>query len=229
MNRMGRDFMTLIFPANCKLCGGARVRAESEICSTCLVSLPRERNYRGYKNNTTMRIRGMLSFERAFSFLQYSKKSAVQRLLHQVKYQGNLSLGLQLGKWFAAEVLSQAGHAFDIIVPVPLHRDKLKFRGYNQCLVIANGICQITGHKVIEALDRKHTATTQTQLSRWERFENTASEFSLEFPPGICNKRVLLLDDIITTGATISGSAIPLSEGGVSEIIVAAVALTQDI
>ena len=228
MNRISGDFLTLFFPPRCCLCRGARVLGESEICSVCLMRLPREINYQGRNNTTATRLQGILKFSRAFSFLRYSKKSDVQKLIHLLKYQGKIHLGFQLGKWFAAEVLCHFGNAFDLVMPVPLHPEKLKTRGFNQSRAIAEGICRVTGHTLIDGLSRKHIAATQTQLTRWQRFENTANEFSLVLPQAVKNKNVLLLDDIITTGATISGSAIPLLEGGVRHIIVASIGLTQD-
>ena len=201
---------------------------EPEICSACLVSMPRELNYDGYRNSTVFRLQGMLKFDQAYSFLRFRKNTSVQRLLHQVKYQGKADLGVQLGRWFASEILYQARGEFELVVPVPLHSKRLKERGYNQSLKIAKGICQITGHNIGDVLRREQAAKTQTGLNRWERFQNTANEFQMANPDMIKNKAVLLLDDIITTGATISGAAIPLIKGGVDKLIVASVGLTQE-
>ena len=228
MIRLVQDFLTLLFPMRCCLCGGARVKAEAQVCSICLSRLPRELNYQGQENNTCIRLKGMLKFNAAFSFLRFSKQSSVQKLLHLVKYRGNVKLAMQLGKWFAAEILLGIRDQFDLIVPVPLHQDRLKTRGYNQSLAIAQGISQVSGHQVVEAIVREATDKTQTDLNRWQRFENTANEFHLAHPGEILNKRILLIDDVITTGATIAGSAIPLRKGGVEGIIVAAVGLTQE-
>lgn len=179
-----------------------------------------------------MRIRGMLPFCRAFSFLRFHKGGSIQKLLHLVKYSGKPELGTQLGRWFAAETLLSFRDHFDIIVPVPLHQERLKTRGYNQCLVISQGIAEITGHKIMDVLKREHAANTQTVLNRWERFENTSNEFKAIASNAIDlsslkEKRILLLDDIITTGATMTGAAIPLLHLGAS-VAVAALALTQD-
>lgn len=228
MIRLGNDFLSLFFPPRCHLCGGARVHGEPELCSTCLIKLPRERNYDGSDNNTSERLRGLLRFDQAYSFFRFTKKSSVQTILHMVKYQGNTRLGVQLGKWFASEVLFKIRDNYDILVPVPLHSDRLKVRGYNQCVEIAKGVSEITRHQVVEALHRDKKSETQTHLNRWQRFENTTNEFSLASTDIVKGHRVLLLDDIITTGATIAGSAIPLITGGAKGIIVAAVGLTQE-
>ncbi|GJM29572.1 MAG: hypothetical protein DHS20C17_22070 [Cyclobacteriaceae bacterium] len=169
----------------------------------------------------------MFPFERGFSFLRFNKGGSVQKLLHLVKYQRKPDLGLQLGRWFASETLCWLDSTIDFIVPVPLHRERFKERGYNQCLEIARGISQITGHDVLEVLKRERATETQTHLSRWDRFENTLNEFVLTNPRIISNKKILLLDDIITTGATMTGSAVPLVNGG-AVLYIAAIALTQD-
>ena len=228
MIRLAHDFLSLIFPLRCHACGGARLGKEPFICSCCLIKLPRELNYDGLHNNTVRRLSGMMKFDRAFSFLRFSKQSKVQQLLHLVKYRHQVGLGTQLGKWFAAEILFHYRERFDLIVPVPLYPQRLKHRGYNQSLAVAQGIAQITGHRVLEALSRAPTERTQTGLDRWQRFENTTNEFRLALPGEIANKRILLIDDVITTGATMVGSSKPLVEGGVAGIVVGSVGLTQE-
>jgi len=221
------DFLTLLFPPICSLCGQGRLRSEAFLCSSCLVQLPREMNYQGLDNSTTSRIRGMFPFQKALSFLRFRKGGTVQKLLHLVKYRSNPSLGTQLGRWFAAEERFFMENRFDYIVPVPLHPERMKSRGYNQCQVIAEGISSVTGRPVLNLLRRVHAADTQTQLSRWDRFENTANEFRLIDQQVVNRKSILLLDDIITTGATMAGAAMPLLRQEVT-LSIAALALTQD-
>ncbi len=228
MLRLAKDFLALIFPSRCPLCAGARLNAEPCICSKCMVALPRELNYQGLHNHTCQRLYGLLKFQRAFSYLQFSKQSSVQRLLHLVKYRGQHQLGRQLGKWFAAEVLRPHSDLYEVIVPVPLHPQRQKLRGYNQSRLIADGIASITGHQVVDALIRAPKQTTQTSLDRWQRFQNTVSEFRLVEHQAVVNKRILLVDDVITTGATIVGSGLPLVAGGASNLVIGAVALTQE-
>jgi ComF family protein len=170
----------------------------------------------------------MLQYDRAFSFLRFAKQNSVQRLLHLVKYRKQVKLGYQLGKWFAAEVLYPNGDLFDIIVPVPLTPERQRTRGYNQSRIVADGIAQITGHQVVDALIRAPANRTQTSLDRWQRFENTATEFKLIKTREVDNKRILLLDDVITTGATMVGAALPLVAGGALSLVVGSVALTQE-
>ncbi len=225
--RLSLDFLTMLFPSVCSLCGGPRTRSERFICSPCLIQLPRERNYRGVDNDTSARLLGMFPFVEAYSFLRFSKKGQVRNLIHKLKYGHQPKLAFQLGVWFASEVLFQVRDRFDTIVPVPLHPEKLKSRGYNQSFEIATGISHVTACPVTEALQRIHKTETQTQLSRWERFENTSKEFSIVNPDEIQGKSVLLIDDIITTGATMAGTAVPLLTNGVEGIIVAAIGLTQ--
>jgi len=227
LKRLALDFMTMLFPTVCGLCGKAITPFESFLCSPCLIQLPRERNYRGIENDTCTRLRGMFPFSEAYSYLRFSKKGQVQKLIHKLKYNRQPKLAFQLGVWFTSEVLFLHQDKFDTIVPVPLHPDKLYTRGYNQSFEIATGVSHVTGHPVVEALERIHKSETQTHLSRWDRFENTSNEFCIAKPDEIRGKSILLIDDIITTGATMSGSASPLIANGASRIIVAAIGLAQ--
>lgn len=227
MYRVSRDFLSLFFPSICTLCKGPRAFGEPFICSFCMLKLPREINYLGSDNNTCQRIRGMFMFDLAYSYLRFFKGNSVQALLHQVKYQNSKGLALHLGIWFAAEVLLPVQDHFDLIVPVPIHPNKLKSRGYNQSYEIARGISRCTGRPVADILNRVRASGTQTGLSRWDRFQNTSEEFTLEKEQNLTNSRILLVDDVITTGATIAGTAIPLINSGAQISIVAAVGLTQ--
>ena len=227
MNRVPRDFLSMFFPTYCMVCKGPRVSVEPYICSYCLLKLPRELNYNGVDNHTSQRILGMFEFERAYSFLRFSKRSSVQSLIHQVKYGHQAGLAFQLGVWFAAEVLAAISDQFDLIVPVPIHPSKLKSRGYNQSYEIARGVSSITNRPVRRCLRRIKSGDTQTGLSRWDRFENTAEEFLLLPDVSLTDLRIMLLDDIITTGATITGTAIPLIQRGAIISVVSAVGLTQ--
>lgn len=219
--------MTMLFPPVCGLCYGAITPGECFICSSCLIQLPRERNYHGVDNDTSTRLCGMFQFNEAYSFLRFAKKGQVQKLIHKVKYRHQPRLAFQLGVWFASEVLLPIQDRFETIVPVPLHPDKLKSRGYNQSFEIAMGVSHVTGRPITEALKRIHKTKTQTKLNRWDRFENTSNEFIIVNADEIKGKSMLLIDDIITTGATMAGSVLPLFANGADRIIVAAIGLTQ--
>jgi len=171
----------------------------------------------------------MLDFKGAYSFLRFSKDNSVQSIIHHIKYRGSKQLAFQLGVWFASEVLFSIKDQVDTIVPVPLHAHKLKQRGYNQSAEIAFGISRVTGHPVSLWLQRNGKTETQTKLGRWERFENTAHEFRLRDQMCLANTRILLLDDIITTGATMTGTSVPLYRAGARNLTLAAVGLTQHI
>ena len=227
LKRLGQDFLAILFPSKCNLCGGPIVYLEPFICTKCFIMLPRERNYNGIDNDTVTRLKGLFTFGQAYSFLKFSKKGAVQRLIHKAKYGRQPGLAFQLGQWMAHEVLWTISNGFDIIVPIPIHRDKLKSRGYNQSAEIAKGIGKVTSKPIVEVLARKSQGVTQTQLNRWDRFENTLNDFSLTNACQISEKRVLLVDDIITTGATLAGATRPLTAHNAKGIIVAAIGLAQ--
>lgn len=187
------DLLALLFPSVCFLCGGPIAREEPNICSPCLLKLPRERNYHGYYNNTADRLMGLFEFSGAYAFLRFSKNSSAQKIIHRAKYKGDKVLAVQLGLWFASEVLIQVKQQFDTIVPVPMHPEKIKLRGYNQTDEMASGIARVTGYPVCDILQRTRKAVTQTSLNRWQRFENTAREFKLADPHLIRGARVLLV------------------------------------
>jgi len=148
----------------------------------------------------------------ASAYLHYTTESAYHQLLLRFKYKGEIAIGRELGKWFGAELLqSPLYQKIDTIVPVPLHPKKERKRGYNQSRIFAAGIAETTGWALeTEVLKRiRHTAT-QTKLNRAERQQNVAGAFALTQPERLAGKQVLLVDDVLTTGATLHTCAAEL-------------------
>jgi ComF family protein len=139
------------------------------------------------------------------SLFRFEKGSAYQALLHDLKYRGNRKAGLYLGRLLGQALKHTAFSDCDLMVPVPLHRKRLKQRGYNQSEIIARGASEITGIPVASRLiSRKRNMRSQTSMNRQERFENMATAFTLcDYFPDLHGKKILLVDDIITTGATL--------------------------
>lgn len=140
----------------------------------------------------------------ASSFLLFEKKGKVQRLLHALKYRSKPAVGELLGKWYGQELVkNHLVPPFDVIIPVPLHKKRLQKRGYNQSEYIARGLAQELGLPVLkDVLVKKQFTETQTFKSREERWLNTQHSFGIAEGALIAGKRVLLVDDVITTGAT---------------------------
>lgn len=198
------DFVNLFYPNVCACCGKNLLHNEYLICNHCLYKLPKT-NYHQERNNPLEQIFwGKVKIESAAAFFFYNKGSKYQRLIHQMKYNGLKDLGYELGKMYGSDLISSVFSSVDVIVPVPLHPKKERRRGYNQSDWIAEGIAK-TMRKPIERhnLCRVKANETQTRKSRIERWENVQDIFIVKNVNFFTNKHVLLIDDVITTGATL--------------------------
>jgi len=139
------------------------------------------------------------------SLFKFEKGSAYQNLLHDLKYRGNRRAGLYLGRLLGQELKHTSLSDCDLMVPVPLHRHRLRQRGYNQSELIARGASEITGIPVAGRFIRRHRyQRSQTSMNRQERFENMARAFTLcDHSGDLHEKKILIIDDIVTTGATL--------------------------
>jgi len=148
---------------------------------------------------------GRVPVEAGTSLFRFEKGSAYQKLLHELKYRGNRKAGTYLGQLLGYELKHTFFSCCDLLVPVPLHRRRLRQRGYNQSEIIARGASQIMGIPVMtNLLMRTRHHKSQTSMSRYERFENVSGNFRL-MPghPDMTGKKILLIDDVVTTGATL--------------------------
>lgn len=197
------SLINLIFPELCVACNGTLVTGEQHICTICLSHLP-ETNYHQHAGNQLEKaFWGRITPERAFSFLAFKKAGMVQRLLHELKYGNNPELGKMLGNMYGSK-LKADGLSFDGVLAIPLHPAKEKQRGYNQSDCFASGLSNGLGcDHISSALVRKRYTPTQTRKSRFERWMNVGDVFEVANPEVIAGRRLLLVDDVITTGATI--------------------------
>lgn len=168
---------------------------------------------------------GRVPIQSGTSLFRLEKGSVYQGLIHDLKYRGNRSVGLYLGRLLGLSLGQTAFSQCDLIIPVPLHRKKLHKRGYNQSEVIARGVSAITGIPVMTGLiRRRRNQRSQTIMSRQERFENMASAFALsDHAPDLQNKRILIIDDVVTTGATLEACSQVLFDRFDCQIYVATV------
>ncbi|SNC76773.1 comF family protein [Hymenobacter gelipurpurascens] len=222
------DFVSLVFPRVCLACEDPLARGENHICTSCRAQLP----YTDYhklppaENPLARRFWGRLPIKHALSYVRFLRRGRVQHLLHQLKYQGQQDVGRVLGRWFGQE-LTEAGFQaeFDLIVPVPLHARKLAQRGYNQADSFAEGLSTGLGlpwHA--SALRRTAHTTSQTRKNRLQRWQNVASVFEVADVAAVQGQRVLLVDDVLTTGATLEACAAVLLAAGASEVSIATIA-----
>jgi|TARA_B110000459_G_scaffold203905_1_gene262578 ComF family protein len=205
---MINDFFNLIFPKLCSACNGALLKNEKIICISCVVNLPKTNFHKDKDNPVNKVFWGRVDVEMASSFYLFSKKSKVQNLLHNLKYRWVKEVGSVLGELFGFELNNSKFYKdIDFIVPVPLHQNKLKKRGYNQSEWIAIGLSKSMKVPVnIDSLYRRSDSETQTKKSRYKRWENVGEIFGLA-NNNLEGKRILLVDDVVTTGATIEACA----------------------
>lgn len=219
---MFKDFINLLYPQPCLACGTILTTTEESICTSCIINLPKT-NYHLHNENPLNKIFwGRVSIEMVAAYYFFNKGNKVQNLLHQLKYKGAKNVGEKIGLLYGYELLESNNFKdVDFIVPVPLHPKKLKKRGYNQSESFANGLAQSLKKEVVtNLLLRTVNSETQTKKSRFNRWENVATIFTISNASAIEGKHVLLVDDVITTGATIEGCAQLLTQNNATVSVV---------
>lgn len=221
--------LDLFFPNNCICCSQPLVDGESYLCLRCLYELPRTNLHLITDNEVEQRFWGKIPVEKATSFFYYSKNSPFKRILYQIKYHGYKEAGYVLGKYAAADL--KKSHFFegiDLIIPVPLHKKKQHKRGYNQSEWIAKGLSEISGIPYdCSSVSRIVNNPTQTQKATFERHLNTDGIFRLNPSHHLENKHILLVDDVLTTGATIEACARAIQEAANTRISVFTLAVVH--
>ncbi|MDA3820514.1 MAG: phosphoribosyltransferase family protein [Candidatus Delongbacteria bacterium] len=200
-----QDFWYLFYPKICDACGKSLMHQEAILCTECLVKLPRTSFHDDTDNELAQVFWGRVNIEQATALMHFVKGSLYRKLIHKLKYQNRPDIGEFLGRELGGE-LKQAKlfQNLDCIIPVPLHPDKQKIRGYNQAEMIAKGMSSVMDVPVSSNnLVRKVFTKTQTKKGRYDRWENVSRVFEVHKPDEFANKYVLLVDDVITTGATI--------------------------
>jgi ComF family protein len=208
------DFISLLFPRLCASCSDSLVKGEEILCLKCLSDLPLT-GYENYNDNPVAKIfwgRADVEFASAFCF--FEKGNKIQTLLHKLKYRGELEIGVFLGRIYGHDLLKQGKFDdIDIIVPVPLHSKKLKIRGFNQSEEIAKGISEAFQKELVtENLYRQQDTESQTRKGRFKRWENVEYAFGVKQPDRFVGKHILLIDDVVTTGATMEACCSALTE-----------------
>ena len=221
-----KDFVDLIFPRLCPLCRRALFDFEPCLCTICQGTLPRANfHLRAEDNELTSKLRGLYPVHRAMAFLRFTKKGNSQALLHLLKYKNKPELAEDLGRLYGLS-LTRSGYLnqWDIIVPVPLHALKKQRRGYNQSEQFALGLSRSLGIPAEKLLLRIKNTPTQTRKSRLERQSNVDEVFALKSGKKVTGKRVLLVDDVLTTGATLGACARVLWADGANLVDLATIA-----
>jgi ComF family protein len=199
------DFMSLIYPRRCEACSEILYKHEHFICNYCSLNLPKSNFHLKGENDIGFLLAGRIPLQQACSFFLFEKSGKIQKLLHSIKYQKQKELAEFLGKKYADELaLAGALSNIDVILPIPLHPNKIKQRGFNQSEWFAKGLAQgLQLQLETTYLSRAKETGTQTKKRKYARWENVEGVFFLNKPEALKNKHVLLADDVITTGATL--------------------------
>ena len=205
LKEIKESILHIVFPHVCDGCGSDLLSIESRLCIRCLASLP-ETNFEIHASNPVEKdFWGRLPIINGSAHLYFTKESLVQHLMHQVKYRGNKELGLQLGRIMGTALKSSNRFQdIDALVPLPLFPSKEKKRGYNQAQILCDGMGEVMNLPILSnVITRPQQTETQTKKGRIERWKNIEGKFSLVDPTAIENKHLLLVDDVVTTGATL--------------------------
>lgn len=198
------SFFHFLFPHICAGCGSDLLSSESNLCMHCIDAMP-ETNFDIHPNNPVeKKFWGRLRIENATAQYYFTKESLIQNLMHLVKYKRNKELGLQLGRLMGGSIKKSNRFNADALIPLPLFPAKEKRRGYNQSLLLCEGMSEVMNVPVLnDIIIRPQFTETQTKKGRIERWVNMEGKFSLLKPEVIRGKHILLVDDVITTGATL--------------------------
>lgn len=210
-------------------CRDGLVKGEEIVCTRCILELPRTGYHLEQENPVYKRLYGRLPIRFGLAFLIFQKGGRVQQLLHEFKYNNHPEIGRVIGRVYGDE-LKKCGFSeeFDQILPIPLHPVKQRRRGYNQSEEFAKGLSESLKVPVISNhLKRISLTETQTRKSKLRRWENVKEVFSVVDKKSINNQRILLVDDVITTGATLEACGRVLLDAGCSQLSVAGMAYAQ--
>ena len=194
----------LLFPHICTGCGSDILHEESVLCMRCIDDMP-ETKFELHPDNPVEKIFwGRLPLAGATAQFYFTKESLMQHLMHQFKYKGNKELGMQLGKIMGEQIKKSARFEADALVPLPLFAAKEKRRGYNQAAILCEGMAEAMNLPVLDKIiSRPRHTETQTKKGRIERWKNMEGKFILSDADAIKNMHLLLVDDVVTTGATL--------------------------
>jgi len=225
---MFRDFLRLFIPHICPLCGSSMLRDENIMCFACKAELP-ETNFHFYPhdNSLAQTFWGRTELGFAIACYYYTKGLKVQKLVHMLKYKDRKDVGEEIGRYYGKILLGNCIlDDVDYIIPVPLHKKKKRSRGFNQAEVFANGLSEILNIPVDTlSLQRIAFTETQTKKSRFARWKNVKEMFRLVHPENIQGKHVMIVDDVITTGATLESCITELKKAKNVRVSVVAIAV----
>lgn len=223
---MLRRILDFIAPRQCNICGKRLAYNEELICAACNMRLPRTLfSANAYDNPMTKLFWGQLPIERAAAWFYFEPHSEVSRMIYKLKYGDRPDYGYLMGQYLAEDFQNDGFFdGIDAIVPIPISRKRKRARGYNQCEYIAKGIAEATSLPVRkDIVKRKSFHESQTHMNWWERQENVVDAFTLKDPEWVKGKHLLIVDDVLTTGATILSCSKELCRAGNVKISIATI------
>jgi ComF family protein len=227
--RLFNDLLNLFFPRICCTCENTLVKNEELLCFRCRSELPKANYPNLYENELKERFYGKLSVEYTIASVNFLKSGIAQKLLHEFKYNNKTEIGELFGRQIG-EMLKehQVSKQIDLIIPVPLHPKKERARGYNQSHYFALGISEVTGiptrFDLLKRIKHSKSQTTKTREIRWKSVEHA---FRVKKTHELYGAHILLVDDVVTTGATIEACGTKLFDAGVGKLSLAALAIAK--
>ncbi len=218
----------LLFPHICVGCGSDFVDKDAFLCLECINDLPHTNFARHANNPAEVMFWGRVPIVAVMCELYFSKVSMMQNLIHEFKYKGNQDLGIFLGNLIGKSLInSNRFKDINLLIPIPLFMEKEKRRGYNQAKILCDGISQVTKLPIItkDNVVRIVNTQTQTKKKRLQRWKNVDKTFRVLKPKELEGKHVLLVDDVITTGATLEACASEIIKIKDTKVSIATLAL----
>ena len=212
LHHLKESLLHLVFPHVCEGCGTDVLQSDHALCLQCIVALP-ETRFHLYKDNPVEKIFwGRVPLVHATAQYYFTKESIMQRLMHSFKYRGDKELGFYLGRLMGRAITASHYYAsIDALVPLPLHPSKERRRGFNQAAILCQGLSIEMSIPVIEdAVSRPGRTETQTKKNRVARWQNMEGRFEVHSTSGLEGRHLLLVDDVVTTGATLEACATEL-------------------
>jgi len=223
------NLIYLFYPTLCAGCQAMLYGEEKGLCSTCRMQLPHLNT--GEEQSVLLhKFGGRVLVDYVCAYAYFTKRSIVQRLIHQMKYRGKRDLGLQLGKWYGQELAELNGLPMqaDMLIPVPIHSLRREQRGYNQSEWIAEGLSMSMG--IVsrpDVMERTQFISSQTRKNRIERWTNVSSVFKVTKPVVVHGQHVIIVDDVLTTGATLEACIAQLRAAGAATVGIITIAATR--
>lgn len=225
------DFVDTLYPTLCLGCTRSLGDNETILCTHCRINLPETRQHHNLDTSIPLnKFAGKVPINFVVSYLHYQKGGVVQKLIHRIKYKGQKEAARAMAEWYGTQLKHESllPERIDLLIGVPLHKSRFNQRGYNQADWIAEGLAESLNVACrTDVLVRRRFKTSQTKKNRLERWENVKTVFAVRNAEAVFNKNVVIVDDVLTTGATIEACAIELLRAGCQSVGVITLAATR--